>query len=401
MRHVDEGTLHAWLDAEITDPAELAWIEEHLRWCTACATRLAEERATLEQANELLSATAPAGLPPGFQEVLARADARSVETAESLSVSKTPHDRQWLLQAGWAASLIFAVGIGWLMRDALPRDSALPSQPVVAERVTGTPSNQVADAGPAQEAALSARAADPADTPAARGATAPPPARSRQQPADAAAPPALAPPSVAAPAAPAAPMTLAPAAPPAARAQAGANSAGGVAAPPPGREPLREAAADARAEAPAERAAATTERAVANVAVGTPAPPAPPIEWRTVPRTEAAVRSGMPLYGIGGIEPVVTTVRSDGRAVRTTYRLETGVLVELEQERAPFGSQAALPSAEATRRALAPGAGVPALANATTEPRVWSETRANVRVSLRTTSDVADLSALGARLRIE
>ena len=144
----------------------------------------------------------------------------------------------------------------------------------------------------------------------------------------------------------------------------------------------------------------TTARAVANVAAAAPAPAAS-IEWRTVPRTEAAVRSGMPLYGIDGIEPVVTTVRTDGRAVRTTYRLETGVMVELEQERAPFGTLPTLASVESTRRALAPGAGAPAPADAAAKPRVWSETRGTVRVSLRTISAVADLSALGVRLRIE
>ncbi len=30
MRHVDDGTIHAWLDGQVTDPAEVAWIEEHL-----------------------------------------------------------------------------------------------------------------------------------------------------------------------------------------------------------------------------------------------------------------------------------------------------------------------------------------------------------------------------------
>jgi hypothetical protein len=313
-----------------------------------------------------------------------------------------------LLQAGWAASLIFAAGIGWLMRDASDGDNALPPQAVVAERSTATPPNQAAGAGPAQ-ARPDVRATQPADTQAARQAESQAAPRVRQESTVAAAPPIVAPPAVAASpsvatppgvAEPAAPFALAPAAPPpTALAQAAADSAGGVAAA-PAREQLRQAATDARTEAQAERGAVSTARTVANIGAA-PAPPAAPAEWRTVPRTEAAVRSGMALYGIDGIEPVVTAVRTDGRAVRTTYRLDTGVMVELEQERAPFGVLPALTSAEFTRRALAPGAGAPALVGVAAKPRLWFETRANVRVSLLTISDAADLSALGARLRIE
>src|SRR5688572_1709481 len=73
MRHVDDGSIHAWLDGAITDPAERAWIEEHLRWCAACGARVAEERSTLEQAHALLAVAAPAKEPPSFEEIAARA----------------------------------------------------------------------------------------------------------------------------------------------------------------------------------------------------------------------------------------------------------------------------------------------------------------------------------------
>jgi len=120
--------------------------------------------------------------------------------------------------------------------------------------------------------------------------------------------------------------------------------------------------------------------------------------WRTVPRTEAAVRSGMPLYGVNGLEPVATAVSIDNRVVRTTYRLESGSFVELEQERTPSGPQSlALRSGD---RAVNARAGNSAAAEASAASRTWSETRGNVRVSLRTVSD-ADLAALGARLRVE
>src|SRR5688572_11151482 len=123
MRHVDEGTIHAWLDDQITDPAEAAWIEEHLRWCASCSARLAEERATLEQAHALLAVTAPAGEPPAFQEILTRAEHTSLKDAPSRSFARFTHDRRWLLQAGWAASLALAVGIGWAARELADRES--------------------------------------------------------------------------------------------------------------------------------------------------------------------------------------------------------------------------------------------------------------------------------------
>ena len=55
MRHVDEGTIHAWLDQQVTDPQEVAWITAHLRECATCSARVAEEDATIRGAEALLS----------------------------------------------------------------------------------------------------------------------------------------------------------------------------------------------------------------------------------------------------------------------------------------------------------------------------------------------------------
>jgi hypothetical protein len=42
----------------------------------------------------------------------------------------------------------------------------------------------------------------------------------------------------------------------------------------------------------------------------------------------------MPLYGIDGLSPTVTTMTADATVVRTVYRLESGETVEVLQRRA-------------------------------------------------------------------
>ena len=58
MSHVDEGTLHAYLDGELA-PVERERVDTHLKGCPACQARLAEERAILERASRLLVADCP------------------------------------------------------------------------------------------------------------------------------------------------------------------------------------------------------------------------------------------------------------------------------------------------------------------------------------------------------
>src|SRR2546429_7953677 len=65
MSHVDDGTLHAYLDGELS-PAEVQGVEAHLAQCPACRGRLDEERALITRAGELLALAGPPdpGLPP-------------------------------------------------------------------------------------------------------------------------------------------------------------------------------------------------------------------------------------------------------------------------------------------------------------------------------------------------
>ena len=98
MSHVDDGTLHAYLDGELSPP-EAQGLEAHVALCPACRTRLEEERALITRAGELLARAAPPDreVPP-FRP----GDLR-------------PPVRLWWrarLPLAWAATIALALGIG-------------------------------------------------------------------------------------------------------------------------------------------------------------------------------------------------------------------------------------------------------------------------------------------------
>ena len=55
MQHLDEGTIHAWLDGAL-DAAEVARVEQHARACASCAAAVAEARGLVAGASRILSA---------------------------------------------------------------------------------------------------------------------------------------------------------------------------------------------------------------------------------------------------------------------------------------------------------------------------------------------------------
>jgi hypothetical protein len=126
MSHVDEGTLHAYLDGELAS-VERERVDTHLKGCPACQARLAEERAILERASRLLGMATPPerAMPP-------------------LSQLRRP-PVFWRLRRplAWAATLILAVGLGWYVRGSFSgrellreeTDQTLGSRPAAARRM--------------------------------------------------------------------------------------------------------------------------------------------------------------------------------------------------------------------------------------------------------------------------
>ena len=129
VSHVDEGTLHAYLDGELS-PAEAQGVDAHLAQCADCRERLDSERALLARATELLALAAPPDreLPP-FR-------------AGDLK----PPPRLWWqvrLPVAWAATVALALGIGtYLGSDVFERQrpASATSQGVgVADSIAAVP----------------------------------------------------------------------------------------------------------------------------------------------------------------------------------------------------------------------------------------------------------------------
>ena len=65
MQHLDEGTIHAWLDGELA-PAERAEAEAHIAECAECAAAVAEARGFIAASSRILTAldSVPGGVLP-------------------------------------------------------------------------------------------------------------------------------------------------------------------------------------------------------------------------------------------------------------------------------------------------------------------------------------------------
>src|SRR6476646_1925801 len=65
IMHLDEGTIHAWLDGAL-DAEEAARVERHSAECATCAAAVAEARGLVAAASRILTALdgVPAGIVP-------------------------------------------------------------------------------------------------------------------------------------------------------------------------------------------------------------------------------------------------------------------------------------------------------------------------------------------------
>jgi len=205
MSHVDEGALHAYLDGALDaayGTSEAARIREHMESCGTCAERLEEERVLQSAAASILaSADPPLDDLPTLEEMRAQA-------AHRTSGAGAAGGRMWKM--AWAASIMVALGTGWMAnRITVPdqagsiREEILPPGPgepdlefqdvvgradaQAGERAVGEPAAAEANApSPDAEASVPSvpldRAASDLDT---RGAGSNAPAPSATSPAEA------------------------------------------------------------------------------------------------------------------------------------------------------------------------------------------------------------------------
>lgn len=98
MSHVDEGTLHAYIDGELP-PREAQGVAEHLAHCPACRGRVEEERALIARADGVLALARPPERDlPAFRA-----------SAAPLPVGGW---RRVRVPLAWAATVVLALGMG-------------------------------------------------------------------------------------------------------------------------------------------------------------------------------------------------------------------------------------------------------------------------------------------------
>ena len=109
MSHVDEGALHAYLDGALEEypTAEAQAIREHLEVCGSCRERLEVERVVRDDAASVLALAAPEVTVPSFEELRAYVRANTPR--------RSPVSVQ-IYRLGWAASVVLALGTGWILR---------------------------------------------------------------------------------------------------------------------------------------------------------------------------------------------------------------------------------------------------------------------------------------------
>lgn len=154
MKHLDEGTIHAWLDGALNEE-EARYCEEHTASCEACRALVAEARGLVAGASRILSALddVPAGVVPA-------------------GTARPKGRRNWTRTLSWAmaAALVLAVGVKVGTRNRASQ-YAVPQAPAPVTTSTPTKSeaatNAVQPAAGAPKPALKAAKTRPGPTPSA------------------------------------------------------------------------------------------------------------------------------------------------------------------------------------------------------------------------------------------
>jgi len=121
MQHLDEGTIHAWLDGQLPRDEALE-VEAHVAECRQCADAVAEARGLIAASSRILTAldSVPREVvpkQPSFRaaEEAARAQAIADAAADALvplgPVTRRAH-RRWFNGASLAAAAAIVVAIG-------------------------------------------------------------------------------------------------------------------------------------------------------------------------------------------------------------------------------------------------------------------------------------------------
>ena len=150
MLHVDEGALHAYLDGALEEypTGEARRIRAHLERCESCARALAEARRVRDRADMLLAIPdVDVSLPP-LEEL--RRMAQSAPEGGEASPRRIP-----LHRLGWAASVVLALGVGWMLRGGVREEERVVPARATADVAAAEAPAQAGQAEP-RPAALAA-----------------------------------------------------------------------------------------------------------------------------------------------------------------------------------------------------------------------------------------------------
>ncbi len=121
MSHIDEGTLHSYLDGEVSE-RQRTEIEGHLATCEQCQAKLEAAEVLSGRAAELLAELEPGAVqPPSWLEIEERAEARRRAEAQRLAAPRPVRLRPGL---AWAASIALAFAVGWASQAYFFRTAA-------------------------------------------------------------------------------------------------------------------------------------------------------------------------------------------------------------------------------------------------------------------------------------
>lgn len=176
MEHIEEGTIHAWLDDALASD-EAARVEQHVRECTECAAAVAEARGLIAASTRILSALddVPAGVVPrrvegagavGPAAAVVKAADVSAEQANGAGAGPVRRHRPWWQRPQYAAAagiafVAVALSVVWQRSPQrtvsdFAREAA--SEPAAAPVVAPSPA-------PATDAPASVASAPSADVP--------------------------------------------------------------------------------------------------------------------------------------------------------------------------------------------------------------------------------------------
>lgn len=144
MSHIPEGDLHAWLDGGLAaDSPEGRSLQAHLEACEACRIRYEEAKRLRSAADAVLAGATPGeDVVPPFREIARRAqDEVGGSASRGGGVSTSTRWPGWrsIERLAWAATVVLALGAGWIGREILvERGWTDPFHPT-AEGSAGSP----------------------------------------------------------------------------------------------------------------------------------------------------------------------------------------------------------------------------------------------------------------------